>query len=240
MAIVPVPVGEETVAQYAAYLARRLSPSSVRQYINIIRILHLECGLEHPYLDSWVVKTTLMGIDKTKGCEPNRKAPITPELLLRLKARLDLHTVRDKLFWAACLVLFYGLLRRSNLFQESGDFDPEKQLTRDCVNMSAADRVTLVIKWSKTIQRKERQLEINLPAMPGHPLCPFQALSDMLSALGTAAPKTQAFPIKGSEFNKRLRRLLSSIVLRMVTFPVIAFAVEARRLHSAVACQVKL
>ncbi|KAK7089168.1 hypothetical protein V1264_024786 [Littorina saxatilis] len=52
MDIMPVPVNEQTVAQYAAYLARRLKPSSIKQYINIIRILHLESGLPHPFKDS--------------------------------------------------------------------------------------------------------------------------------------------------------------------------------------------
>ena len=56
MDIVPVPASEQTIAQYAAYLARRLKPDSVKQYLNIIRILHLECGEKHPYKDSWYVK----------------------------------------------------------------------------------------------------------------------------------------------------------------------------------------
>ncbi|KAK7484746.1 hypothetical protein BaRGS_00024031 [Batillaria attramentaria] len=51
LCIPPVPVSESTVARYAAFLARKLKPASVRQYLNIVRILHLESGLDNPCKD---------------------------------------------------------------------------------------------------------------------------------------------------------------------------------------------
>ena len=68
MNINPVPVDEKTAAQYAAYLARWLKPISKTQYLNIIHILHLECGQPSPAQDSWYVKTT-KDIEKVKGSE---------------------------------------------------------------------------------------------------------------------------------------------------------------------------
>ena len=44
----PVPVTNINLCRYAAYLARRLSYSSTRQYLNIIRLMHLECGFPNP------------------------------------------------------------------------------------------------------------------------------------------------------------------------------------------------
>ena len=89
-----MPASEQTIAQYAAYLARCLKPSSVKQYLNIIRILHLECGHPHPFKDSWYVKT-LMGIEKAKGCVVHRKTPVTPDILLLIKRGLNLSCVED-------------------------------------------------------------------------------------------------------------------------------------------------
>lgn len=166
MDIVPVPASEQTIAQYAAYLARRLKPDSVKQYLNIIRILHLECGEKHLYKDSWYVKTTLNGIEKCKGCEPARKTPIDPKVLLLIRKELNLSCVDDCVFWAACMVLFFGLLRRSNLFQDDGTFDPSRQLTRDSVVITDQNCVTIVVSWSKTIQRREKTLTIKLPVLP--------------------------------------------------------------------------
>lgn len=205
--ILPVPVTEHTVTLYAAYLARRLAPSSVRQYLNIIRILHLESGLPHPFADSWLVKTTLRGIEKVKGKTIKRKAPVTPTILLGIKQRLNLSDHCDAIFWAACLVLFFGMLRKSNLFQDTGAFDPTKQLTRDCFIACANAGLTIVVSWTKTIQCKERKLRIFLPIMPNHPLCPVTAVISMFRLIPPSTPNCQAFPIKGSEFNKRVRAL---------------------------------
>ena len=81
----PVPANEKTIAMYAAYLARRLRPASVRQYLNIVRAMHLEAGLSNPLKDSWFTSSTLKGIDRVKGTAVNRKNPITPDILLRIK-----------------------------------------------------------------------------------------------------------------------------------------------------------
>ena len=53
----------------------------------------------------------------------------------------------------------------------------------------------------------EKILTISLPLRPDHPLCPVTALVAMFRALGPAPPKSQAFPMKGSRFNKRLHAL---------------------------------
>jgi hypothetical protein len=134
MGIPPVPVSDVTVAQYAAFLARRLKPASIRQYLNIIRILHLECNMANPLEDSWYVKMTLKGIEKTKGTTVCRKAPITPKLLLEIKQQL-MHdkNAADSVFWAACVIMFFGLLRKSNLFgTDKEGFCKDKHLTRGC------------------------------------------------------------------------------------------------------------
>ena len=83
-----MPASDVTVARYAAFLARRLKPSSVKQYLNIIRLLHLECNLDNPCADSWYLKTTIKGTEKVKGTEVIRKLPMKPELLLQIKEKL--------------------------------------------------------------------------------------------------------------------------------------------------------
>jgi len=105
--LTPAPVTEHVVALYATYLARTLKPSSVRQYLNIVRLVHLESGFQHPYKDSWMVTSTLRGIDRTKGCEVSRKKPITAHVLLQMRIKLNLQATEDILFWAACLVMFF-------------------------------------------------------------------------------------------------------------------------------------
>ena len=210
MDIVPAPASEKTVVQYSAYLPRRLKPSSVKQYLNIIRILHLECGEPHPYQDSWRANSTLKGIEKCKGCAPERKTPTSPEVLLITHRGLHMSCVNACVFWAACLVLFFGLLRKLHIFQDDGAFDPMKQLTIASFGFTDQNSVTLLVNWSKTIQRREKTLSFQLPTLPDHPLCLTLNVINMLRLLGSRPPKSQAFPVTRSYFNKCLRALTSA------------------------------
>jgi hypothetical protein len=209
MSIKPVPVTERIVALYASYLARTLKPASIRQYLNIIRILHLESGIEHPFKDSWLVKSTLKGIEREKGCFVVRKAPMTPRLLLQIKTKLNLTVSEDAIFWAACLLMFFGLLRKSNLFAEGQSFDETKQLTRDCFAYdSQKNCLTVSVKWSKNNQCKERVQLISLPTLSPHPLCPVTAITSAFQKQGLRGPKALAFPLTSQVFSVRLKSVL--------------------------------
>ena len=130
LCVPPVPAKEKTIAMYAACLARRLRPASVRQYLNIVRVMHLEAGLSNPLKDSWFISSTLKGIDRAKGTAVNRKSPITPDILLRIKKVLKMSDRDYFVFGAACLVTFFGLFRKANLFAKQ-KFDADKYFTRD-------------------------------------------------------------------------------------------------------------
>ena len=61
--------------------------------------------------------STLKDIDRAKSTAVNKKSPITPDILLRTKKGLKMSDRNDIVFWAACLVMFFGLFRKANLFQ---------------------------------------------------------------------------------------------------------------------------
>lgn len=206
MGIPPVPIDDKTVTLYATYLARTHKPASVRQYLCVIGLLHKEMGLSNPSKDSWLLTSTLRGIDRIKGCEVKRKKPITADVLLNIRSKLNLDQPVDAIFWGACLTLFYGLLRKSNLFPDRAiDFDAAKQLTREAFAISG-NALSIAIKWSKTIQLKEKTIVINLPCIYPHPLCPVTAILKAFK-LNAGAPSAQAFPLSGPEFNRRVKVL---------------------------------
>lgn len=172
----PVPATEDIVCKYAAHLAERLKPNSVRQYLNIIRILHLDSGYKNPSEDSWMLKCTLRGIDRLKGNEVTRKEPITPEILIDLKGVLNMNELKDCMFWAACLILFFGTFRKSNLFPTTpSEFTNEKQFSRKDFVVLPNGSISLLVRWSKTIQCKERSYMVKLPKLC-HPLSPADAV----------------------------------------------------------------
>ena len=152
MGYVPVPVSKLTLCRYAAFLAKRLSVSSIKKYINIIRILHLEVGLPNPLKEAWFLDTLIRGVARHKGLGTHRKLPITPHILLGIKSLLNLSSPRDAVFWAACLIAFFGFFRKSNILPPSpSKFDPSKHLCRGDLSLFSWG-IMVNIRWSKTIQ----------------------------------------------------------------------------------------
>ena len=114
----PVPASVETVCRYAALLARSLKFSSVRQYLNIIRLLHLEVGEINP-LHCYLVQSMLKGLRRQLGDRVIRKLPISPSLLLNILSSLNLDNVLHSAVWAAGLLMFFCMLRRANVLVSS-------------------------------------------------------------------------------------------------------------------------
>lgn len=216
----PIPATPLNICRYAAFLARRLSSNSIPKYLNIIRLLSLECGLPNPLQDNWQLKSLLSGIKRVKGTTLVRKLPITPIILLQIKPALNLSTLPDAAFWAASLLLFFGLLRKSNVLAPSlGGFDADKHLRRGDFDPHPWG-IEVTVRWSKTIQFKERSLSIPLPVLHNHPLCPVSALLTYFSLSKGASPLGPAFvyhqdrifvPLTYPVFIKRLRLLLSQV-----------------------------
>lgn len=141
-----------TLSHYAAFLARSLSASSIPAYLNIVRILHLEHGLEDPSKNNFHLATTLRGIRRCKGHTVSRKKPMTPDMLLAIKEHLNLTDPLHANFWAVCLVGFFGLLHKANMLLNGiAKFNPLKNLRRGDI-VFYPDWVIIVNRWSKTIQ----------------------------------------------------------------------------------------
>ena len=88
---------------YAAFLARSLKASSVRQYIGIIGTLHKEFGLKNPLIDNYFVSSLLKGIKRVKGDSHIQKLPMTIDILSRIYNILNFRSSFDSSFWAICL-----------------------------------------------------------------------------------------------------------------------------------------
>lgn len=189
----PVLLDNKVLCRYAAHLASKLSYVSIPKYLNILRIMQRELGMPNPLHDNWMLDTVLKGIKRDKGAQTRRKLPITPSILLGIKSRLDLQQPKDLVFWAVCMVAFFGLFRKSNLLPVSGaKFDPKKHLTRGDI-AKCQSGLTVHVKWSKTIQFLERMFYVPLPFLKGHPLCPVGAVLQLLSLSGDLNPSAPLF-----------------------------------------------
>ncbi|XP_013384268.1 uncharacterized protein LOC106154462 [Lingula anatina] len=110
-----VPASNNTIARYVAFLARDKSFKTVQQYVNIIRILHLDKEYPNPLNSNWTITSLLKGVKRSKGDTTASKLPLLPAHLLKIHSTLNFSQPQDCRFWAALLTGFFGLLRVSNL-----------------------------------------------------------------------------------------------------------------------------
>lgn len=197
----PAPASERLVCLFAAWLARTLSFRSVKLYLHIVTLIHKERGLPSPCFNSFQLSQTLRGIRRRKGDAIHQKAPITPDLLLLIKSNLDLTISKHRAVWAASMMMFVGLLRRSNVMPPSGvKFSPMKHLCRrDITFTDQGCQVT--IRWSKVNQFQSAPTRIFLPRRRDHPLCPMRAVFLALREAPQAGDSPAIGYVEGAVFH---------------------------------------
>ena len=182
----PVPISATDLGRYVAFLAPKLCFSSIRRYLNVVRLLHVESGHPNPLTDNWFLDSVLKGLRRKKGDSTCQRLPITATILNGILQLLNLGNPFDLTFWAACLVGFLSFFRKSNLLIPSfNKFDPSRHLCCTDVTFSTSGAI-LAVRWSKTIQFRQHTLEVPLPHMRGSPFCPSSALLLVISSLPPA------------------------------------------------------
>ena len=177
----PVPTTAKTVVLYAAFLARSLSSNSIPGYLNIVKLMHLEQGLDNP-LDNWQLRAITKGIKRTIGRPPKQKLPITVDLLHCIYRHLNPEDSLHIAFWASCLVAFFAFLRKSTLLPKSQAVkDIVKSLCIKDISIKEKSMFSLHIRHTKTIQFGQRELDIPIAAVAGSVLCPVTAVVGMLA-----------------------------------------------------------
>ena len=109
-----VPATTTLICQYAAF-ARTMKATSVRNYLNIIILLHKQLEIYNPLTNNWPLKSLMIGIKRVKDWVVSQKLPITPYILVGIHNKLNLHHSFDATFWAICFTAVYGLFRKFHL-----------------------------------------------------------------------------------------------------------------------------
>lgn len=155
--------------------------------------MHLERGLSNPLTNDYNLQCVLRGVRRVKGDMVTRKLPLTPVHLRWILSTLDVERAADANVWAAILVAFFALLRRSNVAPVSqSSFDSLKHTRRRDIQVKP-DRLDVSIRWSKTIQFRERVLVIPIPRIKCNPLCPVVAAFRAFKLTPEAKPDGPAF-----------------------------------------------
>jgi hypothetical protein len=126
--------------------------------------------------NNWQLNMVKRGISRLKGSPPVQKLPMSIPLLLDIVKFLDLSTAADEAFWLACLLAFYGLLRKSTLLSVNGNPSSGKFICRsDIVDLTLSSFV-IVIRHSKSNQFGQKTMKLPFVSCRNATLCPVRQL----------------------------------------------------------------
>ena len=176
----PIPIDEDHLLLYTAFLANNLSASSIPGYLNIVRLTHLSMGFEDPLSKNFELQYLKRGILRDIGKPPRQKAPFTTTMLVKIKNILNFKNPKDISFWAIVLVSFYGMLRKSSTLPKS-QTDSQKNKTILSSDVFIYNTYCAVrCRHSKTNQFGLRSLTLKYFKNKNIDICPYRAIMQML------------------------------------------------------------
>ena len=163
---------------YAAFLARKVKPPTVTQYLKGCRDYFKDDG--HPeFADLVRVPTlyeTIKGIYRIKKPDVQKKQPITPSMLLQYGDALDLARPEHAAIWASALVAFFGFLRKSRVATETASaFSDGKCLRWSDVEVAQQNWCLRVQPPGSKTRQSSSAPPIFIQGLPGHALDPVLA-----------------------------------------------------------------
>lgn len=171
-----LPAETLTVARFLTFMARTSKFSTVNNYLSAVVVLHKYHGFEANFRDTFYIKLAIKGLKRILGDEPCKSRSLQPEHLLACYREMDKTSDFVQSCWAAIILCFRSLLRKSNVLPSSSVVD--RHVLRRSVVQWYSWGMMLHVNSSKTIQFNERKLEIPIFSIPGSPLCAVQMLQE--------------------------------------------------------------
>ena len=191
------------------------SASMVTNYVSAIRASLVMYDLPYHVVDHPKVKYFL------KSLRINRPVVVTPHNIITISRLIDISLACDlvtfpQVFRAAFLLGFFAFLRLSNLVPHAvGEFDFTRHLTGDDIFFTRK-YVKVMIKWSKTIQTRDRVQCLTLPRLAISNICPYTALKKLfrLYPMSGTSSLLQIQNSLGSQplTDSRVRKTLKQII----------------------------
>ena len=124
--------------------------------------------------------------------------PVTPELLIKLSKVVNYKDQVEMVAWTGLLLGFYMFLRKSNLVPDTMDtFNSNQQFCRADINLLGMDKAMMVeIRWSKTIQHKQKILRLPVLPAKNKAICPVFWMHYMVTSV-PGLPHDPVLALKG-------------------------------------------
>lgn len=191
-----VPAGEDALCKFVAKMASEgLRHRTIKSYMAGIRHLHIEEGLDDPFLPTLPrLHYVLRGVKRSQGegGDPSRvRLPITPPLLRQIKAAWECKSSDPDyvMLWAACCLAFFGFLRAGEFTVPSdGGYDASSHLSWGDLavdNPASPGVLSVRLKASKTDPFR-KGITLFIGKVPSD-LCPVSSMLAYLLMRGRQA-----------------------------------------------------
>ena len=156
-----------------------LSPSAILNYVSAIKTKFTIFSLDTSPLSDPRIKYFHKSLLLNRPFKVAIKSIIDPPILISIVNQCDLMFM-GTVFKAAYLLSFFSFLRISNLVPHTiNSYDPLQQLSRADI-IFALPGALVFIKWSKTLQYKNKVKILKIPYLGTSPLCPIRAIKNLL------------------------------------------------------------
>jgi hypothetical protein len=233
---------EYQVMMFAEMMARTVKAGTIGVYIAGVRALHIHVVGYVPWGGDRALRLArvLAGIRRrqAKAVRVVKREPVTLAILEEWRSRMDLSLATDRMLWAALVLAFFGLLRKSEFTAPSATtFDPETHLARRDVAFQWRGKklasMTVHIKYSKT-EAFGAGYAIPVAASGGR-LCPVRAVFDMIQA-DKGRPDAPLFRLPGGAplTGKGLALALAQLVAGTPSLEAVRMTPHSLRIGGAV------
>ena len=159
----------------------RISHSGLANYLSAVKSSLVMYGLNPARFSDPRIKLYNKAIMRHRPLNPFLKPIIDTDTLQAMALKCDrMHMVH--ICTAAILLAFFSFLCISNLVPHTmSGFYPLKHLSRGDI-IFGPPGINLLIKWSKTLQNKDKVKVLKIPSLCKFPLCPVAAVRKFLSS----------------------------------------------------------
>ena len=170
-----------------------LSVSQMANYLSAIKSTFTIYGLDVSCFTDQRLKLYQRAVQIHAPLSVKLNKIIDIALLKQIVHQCDL-TYMGQIFKAIYLLSFFSFLRLSNLVPHCvGAFSPLRHLARGDL-IFKPEKVIVMIKWSKTMQKNNQLKLISIPRLAKSPICPVRA---QIKCLGLNPKRVKFAPISG-------------------------------------------
>ena len=148
---VALPADLKTIATYAQFLSRSVTPQTVRNYLSGVKFLHILLGLDYPFTESFILRLVLRGISRLNPHVPRRARPVTPNILRAIAAQVDPSSSLHLAVYACALLSFFLMARVGSVLPVSSAVSSRLYLSASAVRL-AKHGLLVSFRHTKTIQ----------------------------------------------------------------------------------------